>query len=42
MHFIAFQLRASKQERMSLKTLKAVYSASERQYTAAGDVKVCQ
>jgi len=38
MHLIGFQLRASKKERMSLKMLKAVYSASEWQYTVAGEV----
>jgi len=37
MHLIGFQLRASKQERISLKTPKAVYSASE-QYTSASEV----
>jgi len=42
MHLIGFQLRASKKERMSLKMLKAVYSASEWQYTVAGEVWVPQ
>jgi len=48
-HLIDFLLRATKQERktalksevLSLKTPKAVYSARERKYTAAGgDVQV--
>jgi len=38
MHLSGFQLRASMQERISLKTPKAVYCASERQYTSASEV----